>query len=113
MEVIYILIAAILLIVIAFLMPNKPKKKRKVTLADYPKKDALHFGKTFDEWRKMNGYSLKRGSVPDINLIEYCVDCGWPTKNTWAEIHGLESDYLDGLEYHKWLKFIRVIIDQP
>ena len=85
---------------------GKPKPS---TIEDYPKTDAEHFGMTFNDWRRANGYKLVDRSVPEIELIDYCTDCGWPTKRAWMEIMGLEGVYLDQLQYPMWLKFIGVL----
>lgn len=88
---------------------GKKKEKSNPILTDYPLKNAEHSGKTFNDWRTMNGFSHEKGSVPEADLFDYCRHCGWPDKHTWQKIFNLSGSRLDNYHYTLWLKFIGVI----
>jgi len=85
------------------------KKQKVEKLSDYPMKSAKHFGKTFNEWRTMKGFSHEKGSVPEGDLYDYCSECGWPNKSEWQTEFSLSGTYLDNYQYSLWLKFIGVM----
>lgn len=84
---------------------------KKKTLESYPVKSAKHFGMTFNDWRKLKGFKLEKGSVPSGDLFDYCRDCGWPDKYEWQTINALPDSgpYLDSYQYNLWLNFIGVV----